>query len=234
MRGVNTRLSFERTIDAARRMERTPGLVLATGDLAQDESRGAYRRFRDTLADWDTPVLSIPGNHDDPGLLRQELGHGHFQACGIFETAHWRLIGLDTAVHGQTSGRIDPAELASLEQTLAADTSRFVLIALHHQPLPMGSRWLDTVGLEDAEAFRELVVRHPHVRAVVWGHVHQASDRTLGQARLLSTPSTCAQFLPASEHFALDDRPPGFRWIDLGADGSIDTELVWVEGTSAE
>jgi Icc protein len=45
----------------------------------------------------------------------------------------------------------------------------------------------------------------------------------------MSSPSTCAQFQPSSDTFALDTRPPGYRWIDLHADGSIDTSVVWVE-----
>jgi Icc protein len=48
--------------------------------------------------------------------------------------------------------------------------------------------------------------------------------------RFLSTPSTCAQFLPGNEFFALDDRPPGMRWLELYADGSIETEVAWVPG----
>ena len=44
----------------------------------------------------------------------------------------------------------------------------------------------------------------------------------------MSTPSTCAQFLPGSEFFALDERPPGMRWIELYDDGSIETEVSWV------
>ena len=50
--------------------------------------------------------------------------------------------------------------------------------------------------------------------------------------RLLATPSTCAQFLPHAEDFALDRRPPGYRTLELRADGSLVTEVVWVESHS--
>jgi Icc protein len=46
--------------------------------------------------------------------------------------------------------------------------------------------------------------------------------------RLISTPSTGAQFLPETEAFMLDTLPPGYRWIGLMPDGSIDTEVVWL------
>jgi Icc protein len=98
---------------------------------------------------------------------------------------------------------------------------------MHHHPLPMGSAWLDGVALRDAAAFLEVIDAHPQVRGVLWGHVHQASDRQRGAVRFLSTPSTCSQFLPDSEFFALDGRPPGLRWLMLHPDGGIDTELDW-------
>jgi hypothetical protein len=37
------------------------------------------------------------------------------------------------------------------------------------------------------------------------------------------------QFKPRND-FAADDRPPGYRVIDLGADGAIVSEVVWLEG----
>jgi Icc protein len=102
---------------------------------------------------------------------------------------------------------------------------------MHHQPLPMGSTWLDGVGLRDSAAFLRVIDAHPQVRGVVWGHVHQASDRMRNDVRYLSTPSTCSQFKPGSDFFALDHRPPGLRWLDLRADGGIDTEIEWVDAS---
>jgi Icc protein len=47
----------------------------------------------------------------------------------------------------------------------------------------------------------------------------------------VSTPSTCAQFLPKSEFFALDERPPAARWLELHADGRIETEVTWARAS---
>src|SRR5690606_15849754 len=86
----------------------------------------------------------------------------------------------------------------------------------------------DGVALRDAPAFLEIVDANPSVRCVTWGHVHQESDRERNGVRYLSTPSTCAQFLPQSEFFALDSRPPGMRWLELQPDGAIVTEVEWL------
>jgi 3',5'-cyclic-AMP phosphodiesterase len=91
----------------------------------------------------------------------------------------------------------------------------------------MGSAWLDGVALRDAPEFWKVIDSNPNVKAVVCGHVHQAADRQRNNVRFLSTPSTCAQFLPGSEFFALDDRPPGLRWLTLHANGRLETEVDW-------
>jgi Icc protein len=74
-----------------------------------------------------------------------------------------------------------------------------------------------------------MLSRHAQVKGVLWGHVHQASDRQYRNLRMLSTPSTCAQFTPGTEACVMDIRPPGFRRLNLKAEGGIDTEVVWLE-----
>jgi 3',5'-cyclic-AMP phosphodiesterase len=61
------------------------------------------------------------------------------------------------------------------------------------------------------------------------GDVHQESDNLRNGVRYLTTPSTCFQFLPRVDNFGVDVRPPGFRWLDLMPDGSIESEVIWVE-----
>ena len=57
----------------------------------------------------------------------------------------------------------------------------------------------------------------------VIGYIHRMHEK-MGENR------TCAQFLPGSEDFALDTRPPGWRWLELHADGRIETQVHWLEG----
>jgi len=95
--------------------------------------------------------------------------------------------------------------------------------------LPLNSRWLDELALYNAAELLSVVDRSPQVRGVLAGHVHQASDLSRNGVRYLTTPSTCFQFLPAVNSFSVDTRPPGLRWLDLLADGRIETEVAWVD-----
>jgi Icc protein len=228
MRGVNTDNTLVATLAHALADPCPPDVVLATGDLVQDESRAGYERFRELLGATGLPVYCIPGNHDAPAIMTEVLGAPPFQVGGIARHGTWSLVLLDTYASNDDGGLLAPRELEFLEQSLAGSAAGHCLIALHHQPVPMGSRWLDTVGLRNAAEFLAICDRHAHLRGIAWGHVHQASDRDRRGVRLMSTPSTCSQFEPASDRFALDDRPPGYRWIELHADGSIHTSVVWV------
>jgi Icc protein len=231
MRGVTTYATLLAVLEHAKRDPRWPvDAILATGDIVQDESRAGYERFRAALEPLGVPVYSIPGNHDDPKLMGEILTSGAFQLGGELRQGRWSIVLLSTFLAGEDAGGLGPARLQGLRQALAAHSGQHVLVAMHHHPLPMGSTWLDGVALRDAAAFWNLIDTNPNVRGVVCGHVHQASDRTRNRVRFLSTPSTCAQFLPSSEFFALDDRPPGMRWIELYDDGRIETEVAWVAG----
>jgi Icc protein len=61
------------------------------------------------------------------------------------------------------------------------------------------------------------------------GHVHQDFDGWSHDVRVLATPSTCAQFTPATERCIMDMRPPGYRWLELRPDGSVHTKVEWLQ-----
>jgi Icc protein len=173
-------------------------------------------------------VLCIPGNHDDPEAMRRELSVAPFRLNGAHEFGTWNFVMLDSFDPGCVGGRLTSAELARLDQALS-NCPKHAMICLHHHPVAMGSRWLDTIGLANAADFWKILDKHAHVRAVVWGHVHQAYEGTRGKVQLFATPSTGAQFLPGSDRFALDARPPAYRTFELHDDGRIDTQVQWVE-----
>ncbi|MGH8199755.1 MAG: 3',5'-cyclic-AMP phosphodiesterase [Steroidobacteraceae bacterium] len=228
LRGISTLPSFEATLANARQRDWPPDALLITGDLVQDDPAG-YVHFRRLLGQLRMPVLCLPGNHDEPEAMRRELDGAPFVIGGTVDLGLWRIVLLDSTIPGSAAGRLSADSLAALDSALAGADQRHVLVCLHHHPVPMDSHWLDRVGLQNAAAFLDVIDRHPNVRGIVWGHVHQSYDAVRKGVRLLATPSTCAQFLPHSEQFAIDRRPPGYRTLELKADGSILTDLVWLE-----
>jgi 3',5'-cyclic-AMP phosphodiesterase len=232
LRGVATLPALTAALDHARARDWPPDALLVTGDLVQDDP-GGYAHFRRLFAGLGLPVLCVAGNHDEPQAMRRELSCAPFVLDGCIDLGRWRIVLLDSCIPGCAGGRISGETLAALEAALAGAGKRHCLVCLHHHPVAMASRWLDRVGLDNAAEFFACIDRHSNVRGIVWGHVHQSFDGLRRGVRLLATPSTCAQFLPNADNFTVDRRPPGYRTLELRADGTLLTEVVWVEQYSS-
>ncbi len=202
-------------------------LVYLTGDLAQDESLGAYRNLRDAVDPLGLPVDAIPGNHDDPDIMHEALST--YGLCSMRETSGWTLIGLDSRQPGEVAGRLGPEELKRFDAVLEISSGRPVAAFLHHPPIDLQSEWIDRIGLEDRDSFFDLAHKHANLKLVVCGHAHQAFDHSEGSIRVVGTPSTVRQFKPGAAQYELDQQPPAYRRLEFRADGSFSTELVWVE-----
>jgi len=222
LRGVNTFETLERTLADASGHISIADAVLVTGDLVQDDS-GGYEHFRRLFARLGKPVLCIPGNHDLVPEMRAALAEAPFELDGPVDIGAWRVVLIDSVVANQAGGHISIEMLAKLDEDLGRARQRHAMVCLHHHPVAMSSRWLDKVGLSNANEFWSVIDSHPQVKAVVWGHVHQPFEGVRRSVRLFATPSTCAQFQPRSDQFVIDNQPPAYRLLTLHSNGAIDT-----------
>jgi len=220
--GLNTRDSMDKVIDLVLDAP-PPDLVVASGDLAHDGSSQAYRHVQDELQRIDAPVYCLPGNHDETAALQACMNNAPFHSVRCTGIGNWLMLFMDSTQPGSENGHLGKSELDALDAALAAAPQRHTMIWLHHQPVPVGSRWLDCMAVDNPQDFFAVTDRHPQVSAIVWGHVHQLFEQQRNGVPLLATPSTCVQFLPGSEDFAVDHVPPGYRWFELHTDGSFDT-----------
>lgn len=228
--GVNTAASFHAALARGLAAARGPlDAVLITGDIAEDGRRRTYERFRSIVGQVGVRVICIPGNHENPPMMSALFSEPPLQYCGSISIRGWRIVPLDSHAPGEDWGWLSGHELDRLDQELAAATGQHALVCLHHQAVPVGSPWLDSVGLRNADALHSILRRHRNVCGVLSGHVHQAFDRTQHGIRFMSTPSTCAQFTPNTRSCVMDLRPPGFRWLELMPRGEIRTDVVWLD-----
>lgn len=201
-----------------------PALVLLTGDLAEDGSAAAYRRLRAALAAFDgTPVMAIPGNHDDPAVLAEELPTAWSVGLG-----RWSVIGADTTIPGEIHGELGPDRRAALLDAIDATDAtgpEHVLVALHHPPEPgCACAWFQ---LGDGGALLAELAGRPRVRAVVSGHLHHAFDRDHGPVRLFGAPGVLNAYRHGPPTHEPDPHgPAGARILHLHDDGTITTMVV--------
>jgi 3',5'-cyclic-AMP phosphodiesterase len=221
-------------LDHVGRLESRPDLLLLTGDLSDDGSAESYQRLDRNLAGLGIPYHWIPGNHDSPGRMAMDLtgNSSHFS----FRGWHFGLLSSKALPEGRDDGEVSAATLEELDRFLRAHLGP-TLLAVHHPPLEIGSPWLDDCyPLRNASVLRQMISNFPQVKVVVSGHAHQFFSQQRRGILYLGTASTSSQLVPRSDSARLVGTPPdyrdavpGYRLLMLKADGSIETQAIWVE-----
>ncbi|MFZ2725386.1 MAG: 3',5'-cyclic-AMP phosphodiesterase [Methylococcaceae bacterium] len=223
--GINTEHYFRAVLDMAFAKKQHYDLILLTGDLAQDPCKASYQRIAGYLKPYNTPCVCLPGNHDNYSLMQQILNNDQINCRKQIILNNWQIINLNSQIVGAPNGRLAKQELALVKQCLTSQPHLNTLIAVHHNCLPTQSAWMDTMTIQNSGAFLDLVSQYPQVKVISTGHIHQAMDTYYGDIRVLGTPSTCFQFTPKSKGFSVDNTAPGYRTLQLYADGHIETEV---------
>lgn len=212
-------------------MERSPDVVLITGDLTDCGLVEEYVHLRELLSGLSAPVFMVPGNHDRRENLRAvfadqcpELdlpGHMHY----VVDRFVVRLIALDSVVDGQPHGELGSQCLGWLDERLADDPQRPTVLFMHHPPFRTGFAAMDRIGCRDGGQLGALVQRYPQVERVLCGHVHRAIQMPWCGSLACVGPSTAHQMAldlgsGRPEQFCLE--PPGFLvHLWQGADGMV-------------
>lgn len=202
---------------------RQPDLVVDTGDIAHDHTREVYEMFVSMVRDFvDCPLIATPGNHDLSRPFDEVLSRETIKMQG------WQIVTVDTHVDDTVGGFVSQEELNRLEVELWADESPALVIG-HHPTTDIGCTWIDAHRIENGDQFLTKLQTYPHVKGYLAGHVHQAFDGVAEGVTLMTTPSTCWQFKTGSAQFAVDDLPPGWRWLELRSDGEIESHVERLE-----
>lgn len=223
--GLNTDQSLDDVLQQIQSSEVSFDHLLCTGDVASEPHEDCYQRFETIIRSYFSQPLSwLAGNHDSAEIMAANQERLGIQSR-LVVLGDWVLVLLDSSVPGQVYGQLAASELDFLDHALRMHNDKHVIVSLHHQPILVGSEWIDQYILRNADTFFQLLDNFPHVKVVTWGHVHQEFQQQRNGVTLLGTPSTCVQFKPKCDEFTVDTQMPGYRWFDLRADGSFDTAV---------
>jgi len=224
--GMRTLASLQHVIAHANKNQPSTDLALVTGDLVHDASPAGYSLLKKQLTDLNVPTYCLPGNHDDPKILNASVSGNPVDTPFSIKKKNWLIILLNSNLPGSEGGHLDDAELSKLQSCLISNPNLHTLVCLHHHTVPINSKWLDTMILDNADAFFDIIDQHPQIKGVTCGHIHQAFEKRRKNTLLMGTPSTCFQFAPKSTEFGLDSKSPGYRQLALLPDGSIITKVI--------
>lgn len=176
-----------------------PDFVLHTGDVTDDGAEESYHVAREALSAIPYPVYYLPGNHDHSAhFQRIMLGRGEPTPTVDyeFEVRGVQVICMDSQRPATPpAGRVSDEQLAWLEGFTRAADDRPLIVAVHHNVLPVGTPWWDDyMRMVNGEDFhRALLPARDRIRGVFFGHVHQNVDTVRDGIAYFSVPSSWYQ-----------------------------------------
>ncbi len=177
--------------------------LLITGDLTHNGTLNSYQ------------VLN--GNHDQIENLNQVFSE---QLISKFSLGNWEIVTIDSTQPSKTSGYVTKKALEQLDQDLQNSVAKYNIVALHHPIVSMQSDWDDSLSLENADELFNVMNKYPKIKAVLWGHAHQASEFNNDDVVLISCPSTALQFD--------NETRIGFNHYRLHNDGKLEYNTQWI------
>lgn len=232
--GVTTEHYFHEVLNHALQQPENYDLLLLSGDLAQSPCEESYFRILQTIQQHHLPTRCVAGNHDDFVLMQQIFNSPNMNCAKHTILGSWQIVTLNSQILGSEKGLLAQSELDFLEKTLDGNPELFTLIAVHHNCLPTGSVWLDTMTIQNSNELLEIATRHENVKVITTGHIHQEMHKMFGDILVLGTPSTCFQFSPNSEHFSIDRTPAGYRVLHLFENGEVSTTVKRLDHVLSE
>lgn len=224
---VNPENGFHAVIEDILKHHKHIDAIIHTGDLVQVATPEAYQRYIDYMGKLNIPFFHIPGNHDVPAYFP-------FQSIEptptIVDLGQWQIVMLNSAIEGKVHGWIKSEQLEYLDQWLSLNQDKYVLLAFHHHPFPVHSKWVDFHILKNTSELTKVIEKYKNIKAAVFGHIHQESVTKWNNIDFYSTPSTFVQFKPLNEDFAFDEIEPGYRCLHLKPNGQFETEVKRVKG----
>ena len=193
---VDSNAMFAAAIAHLNACDPRPDLTLLSGDLVDKGEAAEYANLRKLLGELATPLLVIPGNHDDRDAFRHAFrDHDYLPACGPMHYVAGRhgsvrIVALDVTVPGLHHGQIDENAMLWLDAALSAESRRPTIVMMHQPPFECGVPYLDLYSCRGGVRLAEVIERHRQVERIVCGHVHRFMQLRFGGTVLCTAPST--------------------------------------------
>lgn len=194
--------SSELLKDAVEQINDITGLdfVLFTGDMVDSAKEENFYEFYKILTKLKYPSLNAFGNHEFYGGMSKDEVLATVKGYNpnyVFNDTYYafspktdyRIIILDSTIKNRNTsmGEISKEQLAFLDNELAQNQDKVVVIAMHHPSVqPFVSK---DHSIENASEFNEILLKYRNPIVVLSGHYHAAKIRRIGNIVYVSSPA---------------------------------------------
>jgi Icc protein len=237
LQGVDTGESLRQVLGVISALSPRPSLIIASGDLVQTSNSRSYSRLKSIFCDMNIPVYVLPGNHDDPEMIKQHLAGDRVKFQSKLDLNDWSIVFVDSTIKDKNHGDVSETEQALLEKNIGPALNKLVLVALHHPTINSCPSF--SCRLDNKDKFIGYLKQQPSIKAVIAGHTHLAAEDIDADLAQYTTPSTFAKISHSesadptgTEDFwishTIDSSVHGYRILDLSEDGQVDSFVGWV------
>jgi 3',5'-cyclic-AMP phosphodiesterase len=226
--GLDPRERLQQCFDDINAQHPDADFAVFTGDLAHMGAEAAYVVLAELLSGLSVPARLLIGNHDHrerfkavfPSAASDENGFVQFS----IDTAAGRFIGLDTNDPGFHHGRLCRQRLDWLDRQLREAEGRPAYLFMHHAPMQVRLREMDTIALKDSELFADILAARGNVRHLFIGHLHRSLSGSWLGIPFSNLPGTNHQ---VALDFVLENavpgshEPPAYAVIFLSAESTL-------------
>ncbi|WP_409200862.1 metallophosphoesterase family protein [Methanobrevibacter sp. DSM 116169] len=152
----------------------SPDFIILTGDITNQGYYAEYKRAKELLSLFKSPLYAVPGNHDS-----RNLGYQTFEEY-IGERS-WKLIkenktvvvGVDSSSPDVDNGNIGRPQQVWMDEQLdnCLSNKSFTVVAMHHHVIPIPETGRERNVLSDAGDILKSLINHK-VDLVICGHKH--------------------------------------------------------------
>jgi Icc protein len=207
-----------------------PDFILHTGDIAYDPIPAVYEDVKALLSQLQAPVYYLAGNHDDSRAIQTVLMGRSTDDLDPYLYYEFEINGVQVAcldsngphVPENPSGSVTLEQLQWLEALCTADDARPLIVAVHHNIIPVGVPWLDDwMRMENGEDFHQIVRKAgSRLRGVFFGHIHQQLTTMRDGVLYVASASSWCHFngypTPEDTRPTADfHTPPGFSVVTV-------------------
>ncbi len=178
LHGLDPLQRLQACVDSIGRAHSDAHCIVVTGDLADRGEIESYQLFDKLMTETGLPVYCLLGNHDIRKVYLDQFPTAEVDAHGFVQTSVQTPAGvfllIDTLLDGSHSGSYCEKKQQWLKAKLDQHHDQPVFVFMHHPPFDLHLPCIDSIGLEEKQAFADTLATHNNVRHLFFGHAHRA------------------------------------------------------------
>ncbi len=208
--------------------QQRPDLLVLNGDLcAKEPDSRVYHEIASICRHFDLPFLALPGNHDDPEIMKNTLPlpetvfrnagakdlliNPADPYCGWAKLHNWGFLWINSFDHSVSREQLNWLEANKDSFTTAYGN----LVFIHHPPIRVPSVFMENrYPLKDRDKVWKVLRELPKLRRLFCGHYHRRWDDPDEPVSMVS--SSLYSIHPEAKEHMVDHCNPGFCRIKLG------------------